>query len=129
MSHEIEAYIPKGSKDESGTFEAIISHLSKYHEFSYRNDTNRFTKQKILNLVFNENYVVSVFFDDVNQLHSDLNLNKEKEYSKVRILFGEDSNGEYEEVDIGIFEYLESLDDVVIYSPYQKKVVFNASHI
>ncbi|MFY0678884.1 MAG: hypothetical protein JXR18_16565 [Neptuniibacter sp.] len=129
MSHVLFAYLPSGYKEQKQVVEDIKSLFSAHVKFYERIEENPFTGDAIQQLVLDSNYVISVSLEsgeEVSQAAGSLGILSGKEVSVIRVVFGDDIEEAYEDIEIIIYEYLEALDNVVIYSPNQQKIIFNA---
>ncbi len=128
MSHCFYAYVPSTNHDKQSVISDIKSLFSENTTITDRIDTNPFTGAEINNLIFDEEYVVTVFYetdDSVIDDKKELGIHPDFETGRIRVLFGGDPNDRFDDIDVIIYDYLTNLEKVVVYSPNQKKVVFN----
>jgi hypothetical protein len=128
MSHAFHAYVINKSLGEDWSFGAIKELFNSSYGMTDHQDSNPFTNQNILNLTFEENYVISVFYEEGEAVVTDLDSLGVKcdDACRIRVLFGIDPENEYDDIGIALYDFLENLDDVVIYSPNQDRIIHNS---
>jgi hypothetical protein len=62
-------------------------------------------------------------------LARDVGIANFKELAMLRVVFGMDVDDMYEDVEVIIYEYLESLNNVIIYSPNKDMIVFDKNSV
>lgn len=132
MSHGVHAYIlnDDDSLTESWAFESLIGLFKNSKGVEHSIDSNPFTKKSILKLTIDQSYVVSASFGNDSQVSEDLESildEKHEGICRIRILFGSDPDNDFDDIVVMIYEFLESLDNVVVYSANQEKVLYRSS--
>lgn len=129
MSLAIHAYFLNGQKPtEEWAFNSITNLFSRSNGVKSNVSVNPFTKKKFLKLTIDESYSVSVFFDSGQSVTDDLKFIIGEEAScnsRIRILFGPDTENNFDEIKVIILDFLQDLEDVLIYNANQEKVISN----
>lgn len=129
MSLAIHAYFLNGQKPtEEWAFNSITNLFSRSNGVKSSVSVNPFTKKKFLKLTIDESYSVSVFFDSGQSVTDDLKFIIGEEAScnsRIRILFGPDTENNFDEIKVIILDFLQDLEDVLIYNANQEKVISN----
>lgn len=128
MSHCFYAYVPSINHDKQSVISDIKALFSNETNITDRIDTNPFTGAEISNLIFDEKYILTIFYetdDSVIDDKKELGIHPEFETGRIRVLFGNDTNDQFDDIDVIIYDYLTNIENVVVYSPNQKKVVFS----
>lgn len=130
MSLAIHAYFLNGQKPtEEWAFNSITNLFSRSNGVKSNVSVNPFTKKKFLKLTIDESYSVSVFFDSGQSVTDDLKFIMGEEAScnsRIRILFGPDTENNFDEIKVIILDFLQDLEDVLIYNANQEKVISNS---
>ncbi|MGM8226382.1 hypothetical protein ACSV5M_07355 [Cellvibrio sp. ARAG 10.3] len=130
MSLAIHAYFLNGQKPtEEWAFNSITNLFSRSNGVKSNVSVNPFTKKKFLKLTIDESYSVSVFFDSGQNVTDDLKFIMGEEAScnsRIRILFGPDTENNFDEIKVIILDFLQDLEDVLIYNANQEKVISNS---
>jgi hypothetical protein len=130
MSLAIHAYFLDEQKPtEEWAFNSITNLFSRSDGIKSNISANPFTKKKFLKLTIDESYSVSVFFDSGQSVTEDLNFITKGETScssRIRVLFGPDGENNFDEIKVIILDFLQDLENVLIYNANQEKVIFNS---
>lgn len=130
MSLAIHAYFLNGQKPtEEWAFNSITNLFSRSNGVKSNVSVNPFTKKKFLKLTIDDSYSVSVFFDSGQSVTDDLKFIMGEEAScnsRIRVLFGPDTENNFDEIKVIILDFLQDLEDVLIYNANQEKVISNS---
>lgn len=128
MSHALHAYLLTNDNkhNEDWAFESIQSLFADSKGVAFTKDRNPFTNQNILKLTIDGVYTASVFFEKSEQVLEDFKSIKEdkESQSRIRVLFAPDPDNEFDDIAVMIYDFLTELDDVVVYSPNQEKILY-----
>lgn len=130
MSLAIHAYFLNEQKPtEEWAFNSITNLFSRSDGVKSNVSTNPFTKKKFLKLTIDESHSVSVFFDSGQSVTDDLKFIIGKETScssRIRILFSPDAENNFDEIKVIILDFLQDLENVLIYNANQEKIISNS---
>jgi len=130
MSHAFQALFEDNSAyNEDWAFDSVKELFNNAKGVSFCIEENPLTKKNKLKLTVNDSYVVSIFFERNNRLASELKSISSKEcaeVSSIRVLFSPDPENEYDDIAVIIYDFLEEINKVVIYSINQEKVLFDS---
>jgi hypothetical protein len=132
MSHALHAYVLNCDErlTEDKVFESMRALFKNSDGVDFSIDLNPFTKQSILKLTIDSTYSVSVFYEQDHQTSKDLEEISGNAYEKVcriRILFGPDPENDFDDIGVIIYNFLEELEKVVIYSVNQEKILYDSA--
>lgn len=133
MSYALHVYLlNKEIFNENVEFDAIKSIFPDSERVACTIQINTFTKKKYVKMLVDTRYSISVFFDEgvavQEDLHAILNC-KADATIRIRFLFAPDPQNDFDDIAVIILDYLEKLNDVVIYSTGQNKIIFNSAGI
>lgn len=128
MSYAIHAYFLK-QKKERELFDSIIGLFGNLGRVSSSFSENAFTKNIFLKLTVDNHYSISIFFDDNAKVQADFDFILQENLeckSRLRFLFAPDPANDFDDISVIILDFLEGLDEVIIYSVNQGKIIFNS---
>lgn len=128
MSYAIHSYF-LNQKKEKELFDSIIDFFTDSGRVSYSFCENTFTKKIFLKLIVDNQYSISIFFDDDFKVQADFKFISQSDLeckSRLRFLFAPDPENDFDDIGIMILDFLECLDEVILYSVNQNKIIFNS---
>ncbi|MED5524840.1 MAG: hypothetical protein VX447_08820 [Pseudomonadota bacterium] len=131
MSHSFEAFF-NADKNEPPFYFASIKELFKNnHRIRYEVESDHFSDEPYLNIVVDGKYTVGAFIINDESVESDFKelIGKPPIPHMLRMifLFPNDHNNDFDDIVVILLDYMTKLKDVVVYSPTQEKIVFDAS--
>lgn len=129
MSYAIHVYFLNEKKEQEKVFDSIKNLFSESERVSFTISNNIFTKKNFLKLSIDKNYSISIFLDDHETVQADLEFILQESLeckSRLRFLFAPDPENDYDDICVIILDFLESLNEVILYSVNQDKIIFNS---
>lgn len=127
MSHTMHAYfLVKDSRcNQEWVFSNISELFSGTSDLTLSKESDPFDGQECLSLNF-DGYWVSVFYDCGKQVTDDFASVRPIDTevsSRIRVVFGPDEDDAFNDVTIIIYDFLLSIDNVLVYDVNQNEVV------
>ena len=113
------AFISNLKENEGSIFQSFLDYLGSENIVSSRVDSNPFTGSRILNVEIDENYVISVQYDEGDHLlHEYPGADKPQigNLSRVRILLGNDPDNSFDDIFVIALQFLEEIKSTLVYS-------------
>lgn len=132
MTHAFHAYLnPEDTElNESSTFSEMKNIFKNNTRVLFSEKTNPMTKKSGLKITVDDVYNVSAYFNSVSNVEQDFNdIQDEPNRSsnkRLRVIFSDDPNNDFDDIVVILLDYMTKLKDVVVYSPTQEEIVFDA---
>lgn len=129
MSLVIHTYFLNEQKPtEKWAFQSIVDLFLHSDGVKSSVSINPINKKNFLRLIINDSYFVSIFFESGERVDEDLKFILREQVSchaRIRILFGPDPDNNYDDIKIIILDFLQDLENVLIYNVNQEKIILD----